>query len=143
MNRKTFALVAIVFALLLPLTMAGGITEDAPKAPNKGNPELHNKAKKLYGFDCAMCHGENGSGNTDMGKDMKLRDWTDPKSLADKSDADLFKVIRKGSAKMPAEDSGRAKDDEIWYLVYRVRSFAKTDGGSAPAATPAPAAPTN
>jgi len=45
---------------------------------------------------------------------VTLLDWTDPKSLASKSDQDLFDAIRKGKDKMPAEDATRAKNDDVW-----------------------------
>jgi hypothetical protein len=66
---------------------------------------------------------------------LKLNDWTDPKSLAAKSDKELFAMIRSGKDKMPAEAEGRAKDDEVWALIHYLRSMAKEQ--PAPAAAPA------
>jgi mono/diheme cytochrome c family protein len=101
------------------------------------------KAKKLYEMDCAICHGDNGNGQTDVAKSMSLTipDWTDPKTLADMSDKDIFDIIRNGKDKMPAEGVARAKDDEIRDLVNYVRVLAKAGPAptSAPAPTPAPA----
>jgi mono/diheme cytochrome c family protein len=99
------------------------------------------KAKALYAMDCALCHGATGDGKTDLAKDMQmtLLDWTDPKSLADRHDQDLFKIIREGKDKMPAEDAGRAKDDEVWNLIVFIRGLGKA--GAAPAAQPAAPAP--
>jgi len=43
--------------------------EAAAKAnPVKPGPESLAKGKKLYGFDCAMCHGESGDGKGDMAR---------------------------------------------------------------------------
>jgi cytochrome c5 len=97
------------------------------KNPVKPTPESQAKAKSLYQMDCAMCHGENGKGKTDVATSMALtlKDWSDPKSLADKSDQDLFNTIRKGTDKMPAEAPGRAKDDMVWNLIIYIRNFAK------------------
>jgi len=96
--------------------------------------ETQAKAKKIYAVDCAMCHGDNGNGQTDLATSMqlKLADWTDPKTLSDKSDQALIEVIRKGKDKMPAEDSGRAKDEEVKALVDYIRNFSKAQ--AAPAA---------
>jgi mono/diheme cytochrome c family protein len=93
-------------------------------------------------MDCALCHGDNGDGKTDLAKDMQLTmsDWTDPKSLADKKDDDLFKVIRNGKDKMPPEDPARAKDDEVWGMVNYIRTFSK-NAPATPAAAPAAPAP--
>jgi mono/diheme cytochrome c family protein len=91
-------------------------------------------------MDCALCHGDNGNGKTDMATSLAvpIADWTDPKTLADKSDQDLFNDIRKGKGdKMPPEDAGRAKDDDIRALVVYIRSFSKGQmSPSAPAAAP-------
>jgi len=72
---------------------------------------------------------------------LNLLDWTDPKSLATMSDQALFDAIRKGKGKMPPEDEGRAKNDEIRYLVAYIRKFAKDQPAStaAPVAQPATA----
>ncbi|HEY1159712.1 MAG TPA: cytochrome c [Terracidiphilus sp.] len=116
---------------------------EAGQAPASTNPvkptaASQEKAKKLYGMDCAICHGENGSGKTDLAKDMQLTlaDWTDPKSLASKSDQELFDMIRKGKDKMPPEDASRAKNDDVWNLIIYLRGFSK---GQPAAAPPAPA----
>ncbi len=74
-----------------------------------------------------MCHGDHGNGKTDLAQSMglTLADWTDPKALQNHSDGELFNAIRKGTEKMPAEDSGRAKDDLVWNLIIYIRSFSK------------------
>jgi mono/diheme cytochrome c family protein len=96
------------------------------------------RAKSIYQIDCSVCHGDTGNGKTDLATSMTLtlNDWTDPKSLADKSDADLFKVIRDGKDKMPPEEAGRAKDDDVKSLVLYIRNFSKTQAGAQPAGTP-------
>lgn len=99
----------------------------AVKNPVKPTAESQAKAKSLYQIDCAMCHGDNGSGKTDLATSMSLSldDWTDPKSLATKEDWALFNVIRNGKDKMPAEAEGRANDTEVWNLIIYIRSFSK------------------
>jgi mono/diheme cytochrome c family protein len=107
------------------------------KNPVKPTAESQSKAKKTYGFDCALCHGATGDGKTDLAKDMQLTlsDLTDPKTLADKTDSQLFDIIRKGKDKMPPEEAARAKDEDIWNLVIYVRSLSK--GSSTASAAPA------
>src|ERR1051326_8213049 len=39
--------------------------------PTKLTPESIAKGKKLYGYDCVMCHGANGDGKGEIAKDMK------------------------------------------------------------------------
>lgn len=136
---KSFMLFAAVVLLVLvsapaparPPQDAGG------QAARKPSPEAMAKAKKVYELDCALCHGAVGDGKTDLAKDMQLTmaDWTDPKSLSGQSDQALFDVIRKGKGKMPPEDEGRAKSDEVRGLVLYIRKFAKE--GTTTQATPA------
>ena len=100
--------------------------EDAAKVnPVKPTAESLTKGKKLYGFDCAMCHGENGDGKGDMASDIKnVTDFTKPDALKNRTDGELFYVIRRGKGEMPPEGD-RAKNDDIWNMVNYVRSLAK------------------
>jgi mono/diheme cytochrome c family protein len=93
--------------------------------PVKPTPESQAKAKKMYGYDCAMCHGATGNGKGDIA-DLKPppRDYTDPAALKDLSDGEIFYVLKNGKGQMPP-DGGRTKDDDIWNMVILVRSFAK------------------
>ena len=106
------------------------------KNPVKSTAESQAKAKKMYGYDCAMCHGATGDGKTDLAKDMSLTlgDWTDGKSLSAKTDGELFDLIRKGKDKMPPEGTDRAKDDDVWNLVIYIRGLAAKGGAPAAAA---------
>ena len=99
---------------------------NAAKAnPVKPSPESIAKGKKVYVIDCAMCHGDKGDGKGEMASDIKnVTDFTNPDALKNRTDGDLFQVIRKGKGDMPLEGD-RAKDDDIWNLVNYVRSFAK------------------
>lgn len=115
-----------------PLAVAGGVPQAAApqaatKNPVKPTPDNQAKAKQLYSIDCALCHGDNGNGKTDLATSMnlKLADFSDPATLADVPDGDLFAVIRNGKDKMPGEDAGRAKDNDIWGLILYVRSLSK------------------
>ena len=137
---QLFSRVALIVIVPFAALLASG-QEAASKV--KVTPESQAKAKKLYAIDCALCHGENGDGKTDVAKDMQLTllDWTDPSSLASRPDAELFKIIREGKGKMPAEDVSRAKDDDLWNLVVYIRGFSKGHPAAPPAAPAAPAPP--
>ncbi len=126
-------LALLAFSLsALPLTTSALRQEAAAPLPSttrnpvKPTAESQAHAKKVYGYECEMCHGATGDGKTDLAKDMKLTltDLTDPKTLADKSDADIFNLIRDGKGPMTPE-GGRMKTDDIWNLVLYVRSMAK------------------
>ena len=93
--------------------------------PVKATAESQARAKKQYGWDCAMCHGDNGDGKGDVAADQKLRmrDYRDPASLKTLSDGEIFYIISHGLGKMPSEGD-RAKPDEIWNLVIYLRKMA-------------------
>ncbi|MGA8742495.1 MAG: cytochrome c [Terracidiphilus sp.] len=146
---KSFLLFAAVVLLVLASASAPARPpQDATQAPaaKKMSPESLAKTKKMYEMDCALCHGATGDGKTDVAKDMQLTllDWTDPKSLSTMSDQALFEAIRKGKGKMPPEDEGRAKNEEVRNLVVYIRKLAKDQPAGAPATeqpTATPAAP--
>jgi mono/diheme cytochrome c family protein len=94
--------------------------------PVKPTPESQTRAKKVYGYDCALCHGANGNGKGDVVADLKLtlKDYTDPAALKDLSDGEIFYIIKNGKGQMPSEGD-RAKPEELWNMVILVRSFSK------------------
>ena len=94
--------------------------------PVKSTPESLARAKKWWTLDCEMCHGKNGDGTGETAKDMKLNmaDFTDPATLKDHTDGEIFYIIKNGHNEMPAEGP-RVKTEENWDLVNYVRSFAK------------------
>ena len=102
------------------------IPDDAVKTPNpvKPTPTGLAHAKKLFGFDCAMCHGKTGDGQGDLALEMKLNlpDWRDAATLKDVTDGEMFYIISKGKGKMPA-GADQMKPDEIWMMVNYVRTF--------------------
>lgn len=120
---------AVLMAAFIQVAPAPAVAPTPPdtKNPVKATAETRARAKKMYGYDCSMCHGENGDGKTDMATEMGpgLTDLTDPKTLAGKSDAEIFDIIKNGKGKMPAEDLTRAKLDDLWSLVIYVRGLAK------------------
>jgi mono/diheme cytochrome c family protein len=92
--------------------------------PVKPSPESLAAGKKIYGYDCAMCHGKDGDGKGEIKDTKGISDFTDPVALKSYTDGDLFYVIQKGKGDMPPEGD-RAKEEDLWNLVNYVRSFAK------------------
>ena len=140
-----FVSVVALFGISV-LSTPGSISQDTTPAPAAGqkNPvkpttQSQARAKEMYTFDCAACHGDNGNGKTDLAKDLELSldDWSNPAKLANKQDQDLFNVIRNGKGKMPAEAEGRAKDEEVWNVILYIRALYKQQPAPTPAAAPA------
>jgi mono/diheme cytochrome c family protein len=111
------------------------IPPEAVKQPNpvKPSPASIAQGKKIYGYDCAMCHGVDGDGKGELAADMKLNlaDLRDPASLKDRTDGELFYVIKTGKGKMAAEGD-RVKTDDLWNLVNFIRSLTNKDSGAKP-----------
>jgi mono/diheme cytochrome c family protein len=113
-----------------PQTPAGPTPIPADAAtlvnPVKPTAESQAHAKKMYGYDCAMCHGVTGDGKGDLVADLKLslKDLTDLATLKDKSDGELFYIIKNGRGQMPPEGD-RGKPEDLWNMVIYVRSLAK------------------
>jgi mono/diheme cytochrome c family protein len=103
----------------------------AKKNPVPPTPEGLAEARKLYGYHCAMCHGEKGEGKGDLAEQMKLQllDWRDPSVLANRSDGELFYIVSNGKGKMLGGEGDRTTEKVRWNLVSLVRSFAKKDSG--------------
>ena len=105
-----------------------GIPVEAARAVNpvKSTAESLAHAKKWWTLDCAMCHGKDGDGKGETARDMKLTlvDFTDPATLKDHTDGEIFYIIKNGHQDMPPEGP-RIKTEENWDLVNYVRSLAK------------------
>jgi mono/diheme cytochrome c family protein len=135
--------VVVLFALLFSFSVAAQEQKTEPKSssaasnvvvpveaarkpnPVKPTPESLADGKKWWGLDCAMCHGKNGNGQGETAKEMKLQipDFSNPATLKDRSDGELFFIIEKGHQDMPAEGA-RLKANEYWDVVNYVRFLA-------------------
>lgn len=113
-----------------------------PEETKRENPIKPTEAslaegKKLYGYQCAMCHGEKGDGKSELGETMKLKmkDYTDPAALKEMTDGTLYYIIEKGKGQMPSQE-GRMSAHQKWNLINYIRSCAKKSSEA-----PKPAAP--
>ena len=105
--------------------------------PMKPTPEGLAAARRVFGYDCAMCHGAQGDGKGEVVESMKLtiRDLRDPATLAGKTDGELFFIITKGKGKMIGEGD-RQPEQMRWNLVNFVRSLAAKGAAQKPAVAP-------
>jgi mono/diheme cytochrome c family protein len=77
--------------------------------------------KAAYKSKCAVCHADDGGGNTPMGKKMAVRSLRSPE-VQKQTDAVLTKVIADGKGKMPPFGK-RLTADEIKAIVAHIRTF--------------------
>jgi mono/diheme cytochrome c family protein len=77
----------------------------------------------LYKTKCAVCHGADGSGNTPMGKALKMRDLASDGVQA-QTDTQLVAITSDGKGKMPAY-KGKLSDEQITQLIGYIRTLKK------------------
>ena len=86
-------------------------------------------AKENWAKHCAKCHGEDGKGQTTMGKKAGAKDYTDAKVQEGIKDDAAFKAIKEGltqdGKKKMTPYNEKLSDDEIKALVAHIRSFKK------------------
>ena len=81
--------------------------------------------KENYATHCVKCHGEDGKGDTKMGKKAGVKDFTDAKYMESKKDDQMAKSIKEGDKTLMKAYADVLSDDEIKALVAQVRSFKK------------------
>jgi len=96
--------------------------DKARKNPVKFTEASVAKGKKRYITQCALCHGDSGNGKGEVAADMKLTlpDFSNPETLKERTDGELFATIGAGKDPMPGQ-AGRMKDQERWDLVNYLR----------------------
>jgi cytochrome c6 len=80
-------------------------------------------AADTFKTKCASCHGADGTGQTPVGKSLKIRDLSSAE-VQKLTDADLQKVISDGKGKMPAYKAKLSVAD-VSSLVAFIRGLAK------------------
>ena len=95
--------------------------------PVKPTAESRAHAKKIYGYECSACHGDDGAGAGEIAKNLKAKmpDFRDPAALKGRTDGELFYIIKNGEGEMDGEGQ-RVKPDDMWNLVNYVRAFSKS-----------------
>ena len=86
-------------------------------------------AKESWDKECAKCHGQDGRGQTKMGRQSGAKDYTDPKVQAEMDDAKAITRIKEGLKENGKEKmkpyADKFSEDEMKALVAHMRSFKK------------------
>ena len=117
---------------------APGQDVGATAAAAAGNPEPFTPVslatgKRVYDANCAACHGNRAQGAIRAGTPLSIieeqrgkqpPDLTDDQFDHGSSDADVFRVVKRGvpPTMMPGFD-GRIRDEDIWSIVHYLRSL--------------------
>ncbi len=80
-------------------------------------------SESLYKAKCAICHANDGSGDTPAGKKLGVRNFRSPE-VQKQTDAALTEITVKGKNKMPAFEK-KLTNAQIKQLVAYVRELAK------------------
>ena len=110
--RESRLLGALVFGLIAGWGVALYATEDHPS--------------DLFKQYCAKCHGEDGRAETERGKKLKARNFTDADWQQSKSDAELIDSVTNGKEDDMPPFGKKLTKEQIETLVKRdVRGFAR------------------
>lgn len=127
MNKIDYAKILIVCSIsCVYLACAAGtlgfVQPPPPAHESKATP-VTAETKSLFAQRCARCHGEDGRGETTVGKMLKAPNFTSAEWQRERADDKaLIESVANGKARMPAFKQ-KLTDEQIAALVVHVRSF--------------------
>ena len=87
------------------------------------------EVKENWEKHCQKCHGADGKGQTKMGRQSGVKDYTDPKVQAELKDENAVKIIKEGVVEKDKKKMDPYKDkltdEEIKALIAYIRAFKK------------------
>jgi mono/diheme cytochrome c family protein len=120
-REKPWAIEEFVARRLRKLAM--GIEAKRLVNPLSPSPDLLGEAREHFADHCGVCHGDDGSGKTEIGEGLypPVPDLRDPRTQ-ELTDGELFSTIKNGIrfTGMPGW-GGEDTDEEIWQLVLFLR----------------------
>ena len=120
--KKRNVLVTSVLVTLV-LLLVGSATVAVAASASGNDP-----GASTFGAHCATCHAQDGSGNTAVGKSMKIPDLHSAE-VQSQSDAQLAEVIGNGKNSMPPFKESLSPE-QIHDLVTHVRELAQKKAAS-------------
>ncbi|MFQ5876650.1 MAG: c-type cytochrome [Acidobacteriota bacterium] len=105
------------------------------------------RGKRLYERRCVFCHGSRGEGNGPVSRGIfpKPRNFTrgifkirSTPSGYPPADEDLFETLRRGMPGTMMPSFSNLSDEQLWSLVYYVKSFFTEPGAQSPESFPLP-----
>jgi cytochrome c6 len=79
--------------------------------------------ESIFKGKCAMCHGQDAAGDTNMGKMLKVPDLHSAE-VQKRTEAELTEIVTKGKQKMPAYE-GKLTKEQIEKVVAYIREIGK------------------
>ncbi len=81
--------------------------------------------QELYAKHCVLCHGEDGTGKTDLGSGLGARDFNDKAFQAGITDEQILEQIENGTEEKMFPFKDKLSSDEMHALVPVIRAFRK------------------
>ena len=85
--------------------------------PSPAALAFQQSTKSLYASKCAVCHGNDGTGNTAKGKELKVQSFASPE-FKKLPDAKALEIMLKGKGKMEGYEKTLGKDKCVELLAY-------------------------
>ena len=79
----------------------------------------------LYTRHCVLCHGEDGTGKTDLGSGLGARDFNDKEFQAEITDEQILEQIANGTEEKMFPFKDKLSPEEMQALVPIIRAFGK------------------
>jgi hypothetical protein len=93
-------------------------------SPVKATPESLAEGKKSTATTALNVMAPLATAKPDVAKDLKIPNLTDPALQKDRTDGELFYILKNGHGNMPLKGD-RAKPEQPWDLVNYIRSLAR------------------
>ncbi|MHC4320926.1 MAG: c-type cytochrome [Planctomycetota bacterium] len=81
--------------------------------------------QELYTTHCVLCHGEDGTGKTDLGSGLGARDFNDKAFQDGITDEQIVEQIANGTADKMFPFNDKLSAEEMHALVPVIRGFGK------------------
>lgn len=120
-RAKPSAMESFLANTMLRLSIPAGAKQ--AKNPVANTPEVLHDAMIHFADHCAMCHANNGSGDTEMGRNL----YPKPPDLREESqeltEGEIYYIIHNGVrlTGMPAFGPAEGEDRQSWELVHFIR----------------------
>ena len=117
--NKTRHSVACTSAILMALVVAA-ILFPASVVRAQGGQDSP-AARTMFRTKCAVCHAQDGSGNTDVGKSLKVPDLRS-EAVQKRPNSELAQVISNGKGGMPSFKNSLS-EEQTHAVVAHIRSL--------------------